>query len=52
MQFSSRDSCGRSLMFYHPLAPSAVYHMKETGWERVSSTDVKELHYKYAEERS
>ena len=28
----------------------AVYHMMETGWVKVSSTDVMELHYKYKEE--
>ena len=26
---------------------SVVYHMKETGWVKVSSTDVAELHYQY-----
>ena len=29
----------------------AVYHMKETGWEKVSSTNVLDLHYQYAEEK-
>ena len=28
-----------------------VYHMKETGWEKVSSTDVAELHYQYKDEK-
>ena len=28
-----------------------VYHMRETGWIKVSQTDVTELHYKYAEEK-
>jgi len=28
-----------------------LYHMKETGWIKVSQTDVTELHYKYAEEK-
>jgi len=27
-----------------------LYHMKETGWIKVSQTDVTELHYKYKEE--
>ncbi|XP_067651705.1 proteasome subunit beta type-5-like [Haliotis asinina] len=28
-----------------------LYHMKETGWIKVSQTDVKELHFKYQEEK-
>ncbi|XP_064611317.1 proteasome subunit beta type-5-like [Liolophura sinensis] len=28
-----------------------LYHMKETGWIKVSQTDVKELHYKYKDEK-
>ncbi|XP_078687889.1 proteasome subunit beta type-5-like [Branchiostoma floridae x Branchiostoma belcheri] len=28
-----------------------LYHMKETGWIKVSQTDVMELHYKYKEEK-
>merc|ERR1719341_1295145 len=28
-----------------------LYHMKETGWVKVSQTDVKELHYKYQAEK-
>ena len=28
-----------------------LYHMKETGWIKVSQTDVTELHYKYQEEK-
>lgn len=28
-----------------------LYHMKETGWIKVSQTDVLDLHYKYAEEK-
>jgi len=28
-----------------------LYHMKETGWIKVSQTDVTELHYKFAEEK-
>ena len=28
-----------------------LYHMKETGWIKVSQTDVLELHYKFAEEK-
>ena len=28
-----------------------LYHMKETGWIKVSQTDVTELHYKYADEK-
>merc|ERR1719193_1596185 len=28
-----------------------LYHMKETGWIKVSQTDVTDLHYKYAEEK-
>ena len=28
-----------------------VYHMMETGWVKVSSTDVKDLHYQYQEEK-
>lgn len=27
-----------------------VYHVKETGWEKISEEDCKELHYKYQEE--
>jgi 20S proteasome subunit beta 5 len=27
-----------------------LYHMKETGWEHISWTDVKDLHYQYTEE--
>ena len=28
-----------------------LYHMQETGWIKVSQTDVTDLHYKYAEEK-
>jgi len=28
-----------------------LYHMKQTGWEKVSQTDVTELHYKYKAEK-
>ncbi|XP_078607435.1 proteasome subunit beta type-5-like [Branchiostoma floridae x Branchiostoma japonicum] len=28
-----------------------LYHMKETGWIKVSQTDVMDLHYKYKEEK-
>lgn len=28
-----------------------LYHMKETGWIKVSQSDVTELHYKYADEK-
>jgi len=28
-----------------------LYHMRETGWIKVSQTDVTELHYKYQEEK-
>jgi len=28
-----------------------LYHMKQTGWVKVSQTDVKELHYKYQAEK-
>merc|ERR1719370_1940640 len=28
-----------------------LYHMKETGWIKVSQTDVTDLHYKYADEK-
>ena len=27
----------------------AVYHMRETGWIKVSQTDVLDLHHKYAD---
>ena len=30
---------------------SAVYHMKETGWIKISSDNVLDLHYKYADEK-
>lgn len=29
-----------------------LYHMMETGWVKVSSTDVMELHYKYQDEKA
>lgn len=29
-----------------------VYHVKETGWEKISMDDVGQLHYKYQEERN
>lgn len=29
-----------------------LYHMKETGWEFISQTDVTDLHYKYADEKA
>jgi 20S proteasome subunit beta 5 len=29
----------------------SVYHMKETGWVKISETDVQVLHYQYAEEK-
>lgn len=29
-----------------------LYHMKETGWEFISQTDVLDLHYKYSQEDS
>jgi 20S proteasome subunit beta 5 len=28
-----------------------LYHMRETGWVKISQTDVAELHYKFAEEK-
>lgn len=28
-----------------------LYHMQETGWVKVSQTDVKDLHYRYQEEK-
>ena len=28
-----------------------VYHMKETGWVKVSQSNVKDLHYQYQEEK-
>ena len=28
-----------------------LYHMKQTGWVKVSQTDVKELHYQYQAEK-
>ena len=34
----------------HP--PRAVYHMKQTGWVKVSADDVMKLHYQYAAEKS
>ena len=30
----------------------SVYHMMETGWVKVSSTDVKDLHYQYQKEKA
>lgn len=30
---------------------TTVYHMLETGWVKVSSTDVGQLHYQYLEEK-
>eukprot|EP00058_Branchiostoma_floridae_P008726 XP_002594214.1 hypothetical protein BRAFLDRAFT_117625 [Branchiostoma floridae] len=30
---------------------TVMYHMKETGWIKVSQTDVMDLHYKYKEEK-
>eukprot|EP00058_Branchiostoma_floridae_P002450 XP_002587938.1 hypothetical protein BRAFLDRAFT_87326 [Branchiostoma floridae] len=35
----------------HILVADSVYHMKETGWIKVSQTDVMDLHYKYKEEK-
>ena len=29
-----------------------LYHMKETGWVKVSQDNVMDLHYKYAAEKS
>ena len=29
-----------------------LYHMMETGWVKVSSTDVEELHYLYQQEKT
>jgi 20S proteasome subunit beta 5 len=26
-----------------------IYHVKETGWVKISEEDVTELHYKYAD---
>lgn len=34
-----------------PLFCRVVYHMMETGWVKVSSTNVLELHYRYQEEK-
>jgi hypothetical protein len=31
--------------------PVSVYHMKETGWVKISQTDVGELYYKYKAEK-
>ena len=33
------------------VSETAVYHMMETGWVKVSQTDVKELHYQYQDEK-
>ena len=38
------------LIFFFFFIIFTVYHMKETGWIKVSQTDVTELHYKYKEE--
>ena len=34
-----------------PLCSLLVYHMMETGWVKVSQTDVRELHYQYQDEK-
>ncbi len=34
-------------LFFH----LSVYHMKETGWVKVSQSNVKDLHYQYQEEK-
>ena len=34
------------------LSLCSVYHMMETGWVKVSSTDVKDLHYQYQKEKA
>lgn len=44
-QQTTHLACMMSL-FHH-----AVYHMMETGWVKVSSTDVGPLHYQYQEEK-
>ncbi len=51
-------SLSRALSFTHTLTISllclqnlAVYHMKETGWVKVSQTDVGPLHYEYKDEK-
>lgn len=40
------------LFFFFFYMCSLVYHMMETGWVKVSSTDVGELHYKYQDEKA
>lgn len=37
-------------MFHYTGNFFIVYHMRETGWVKVSSTDVAELHYQYKDE--
>ncbi len=36
---------------YCQRSPPTVYHMRATGWEKVSSTNVAELHYQYKDEK-
>ncbi len=37
--------------FIYQRSPPTVYHMRATGWEKVSSTNVAELHYQYKDEK-
>lgn len=44
--FDKYLSCEWCLYFF------SVYHMKETGWVKVSQTDVLDLHYQYQGEKA
>ena len=47
-------NCLRKVLFSRAYMCShviAVYHMKESGWIKVSSDNVHDLHYKYADEK-
>jgi hypothetical protein len=49
--FTSRG-CGRVAVSHtHPFC-TAVYHVKETGWEKVHGLDVNDIHYEFQEEKA
>ena len=45
------EAIAQTIDFACMMSSCIVYHMKETGWEKISSTDVALLHYQYQEEK-
>jgi len=39
------------ICYYNMVSVVVVYHMKETGWEKISQDDTVKLHYQYQDEK-